>query len=342
MEVPRAFAMPRIERYMPLPRNQTSQPPSPINRNAADNRARVTLINDNGDKNTISDTDLGDQEGKDNDGSVVDASNKSLGKRAWLRLTSISGSLKEALRRRLATSRAASPPLSPVFHALSHPVKLTKLLEGDSGAASVHTANSIVEDIISGVKKDDFHHDDDPIEEDNGDEHTPASMAAPGEGEDESATAAATNKTAPTGSNPGIQFSSSVPLSRTSLPTVVNLEARNTRGETPLMCACRKGYATAVTMLLEHGANFNARDFRGCSPLILAAWHGRSRCVAALTEWAILQVWALFTFLRFLHFQPSSCFVERAYFFIPLILGKFSISLMFSCHFCKFQGTFCV
>jgi len=292
MEVPRAFAVPRLERYMNPHRSNSSQLLSPVNKNAAKNAPKLNLIKNSNNDNIDSDN---TNEGKNKDcDDNVNISMDSPGIRFWLQLTSIPGFLKQALRQRIAAR--AGPPLPPLFRALSHPGTLTKLLERAS-AASERNTNSIVEDIISGVKDADNKDVDSHIvendEDDLRDYSTATSMAGAGEegGETTPPAAAATAKTAPLNSSkPPAHISSSVSISDSSLPSVVNLEARNSRGETPLACACRKGFAAAVGLLLEHGANFNARDFRGCSPLILAAWHGRSRCVAALTEWAIQQV----------------------------------------------------
>lgn len=51
------------------------------------------------------------------------------------------------------------------------------------------------------------------------------------------------------------------------------LEARNGRGETPLMLAVEATGDEAIPILLDAGANLEARDNSGNSPLMLAAWN---------------------------------------------------------------------
>ncbi|KAI5849229.1 ankyrin repeat-containing domain protein [Tricharina praecox] len=52
--------------------------------------------------------------------------------------------------------------------------------------------------------------------------------------------------------------------------------------DTALILAAEAGYIEIVTMLLEHGANFNLRNFTGDSPLSLAELNGNHQIVGAL------------------------------------------------------------
>lgn len=61
-----------------------------------------------------------------------------------------------------------------------------------------------------------------------------------------------------------------------------DVNARGTQGQTPLLVACRSGYAYVVRLLLAHGADPNARDNEGNNPARFAEKHPSVRAV--LTE----------------------------------------------------------
>ncbi len=62
----------------------------------------------------------------------------------------------------------------------------------------------------------------------------------------------------------------------------VDLEARNTFGQTALMLAAREGRWTQLQLLLKAGANVNAKDSDGWTALMLAAFNGQTQCVKDL------------------------------------------------------------
>ena len=47
-------------------------------------------------------------------------------------------------------------------------------------------------------------------------------------------------------------------------------------GETPLHAAAKNGNLSVVRLLLTHGANMNAKNSKGITPLIFAAERGNS------------------------------------------------------------------
>jgi len=59
----------------------------------------------------------------------------------------------------------------------------------------------------------------------------------------------------------------------------VNLEARNSKGETPLMVATYKEYNTLALYLMDQGANVNAQDDRLNSPFLYAGAEGNLELV---------------------------------------------------------------
>ncbi|PIA65011.1 hypothetical protein AQUCO_00100465v1 [Aquilegia coerulea] len=56
-------------------------------------------------------------------------------------------------------------------------------------------------------------------------------------------------------------------------PEMVEMEARNMYGETPLHMAAKNGCTGAARVLLEHGALVEAKANNGMTPLHLAVWH---------------------------------------------------------------------
>ena len=46
-----------------------------------------------------------------------------------------------------------------------------------------------------------------------------------------------------------------------------DIKARDERGETPLHCACKAGFWSAVDLLLDHHADINLKDINGLTPL---------------------------------------------------------------------------
>jgi hypothetical protein len=63
-----------------------------------------------------------------------------------------------------------------------------------------------------------------------------------------------------------------------------DVNARNSIGETPLHYAAERGHADVARVLIEHGAEVNARDNRGQTPLHKAAKEGICALVKLLLE----------------------------------------------------------
>lgn len=65
----------------------------------------------------------------------------------------------------------------------------------------------------------------------------------------------------------------------------VNLEARNSKGETPLMVATYKEYNTLALYLMDQGANVNAQDDRLNSPFIRRGGRKFRTCSKKFSTW---------------------------------------------------------
>lgn len=63
-----------------------------------------------------------------------------------------------------------------------------------------------------------------------------------------------------------------------------DVNARGTQGQTPLLVACRSGYADVVRLLLKHGADPNARDNEGNDPARFAEKHPAVRTALLRTR----------------------------------------------------------
>jgi serine/threonine-protein phosphatase 6 regulatory ankyrin repeat subunit B len=63
-----------------------------------------------------------------------------------------------------------------------------------------------------------------------------------------------------------------------------NIEARDRKGLTALMCAARWGHSEGVVALLDAGANIEAVDGNGWSALMWAAFKGQSEMAAFLLD----------------------------------------------------------
>eukprot|EP00750_Incisomonas_marina_P004761 INCI13496.3.p1 GENE.INCI13496.3~~INCI13496.3.p1 ORF type:complete len:3083 (-),score=522.97 INCI13496.3:3142-12390(-) len=69
-----------------------------------------------------------------------------------------------------------------------------------------------------------------------------------------------------------------------SIVDVLDLDARNGEGFTPLHLAARYGHADAMALLLEGGASLNTMALDGTTPLVAAVRSGSTRCVQQLLQ----------------------------------------------------------
>lgn len=65
---------------------------------------------------------------------------------------------------------------------------------------------------------------------------------------------------------------------------ILDLDARNGEGCTPLHLAARYGHADAMALLLEGGASLNTMALDGTTPLVAAVRSGSTRCVQLLLQ----------------------------------------------------------
>ena len=63
-----------------------------------------------------------------------------------------------------------------------------------------------------------------------------------------------------------------------------NVNAKDTGGWTPLICACTNGHTPIVKLLLAGGANVDAKDRAGRTPLRVASDVGHKETARALME----------------------------------------------------------
>jgi hypothetical protein len=77
-----------------------------------------------------------------------------------------------------------------------------------------------------------------------------------------------------------------------SLPQSINMDVRNSVGQTPPHVAARNAHVEAALMNIRQGADINARDDNGWTPLQDASSHGHSHIVRFLLEHgASVHVW---------------------------------------------------
>jgi ankyrin repeat protein len=75
---------------------------------------------------------------------------------------------------------------------------------------------------------------------------------------------------------------SALPLIRLLLESGANIEARNARGQTPLLYSSYAGFRQAVELFLAKGASFRYQDRNGRTPLHYAAREGKAAVVEVL------------------------------------------------------------
>ena len=71
---------------------------------------------------------------------------------------------------------------------------------------------------------------------------------------------------------------------RAALDSQVDVNARDSEGNTALMIATRHGRTKAVLALLAHGADPNLPDTKGFTPLRIASSTGNSTIIGALQK----------------------------------------------------------
>jgi ankyrin repeat protein len=69
-----------------------------------------------------------------------------------------------------------------------------------------------------------------------------------------------------------------------SEPTTETSSPSTTKTTPPLFYAAEVGYADAVALLLQHGAEIGRRNRWGITALMAATWYGNIECVAAMLE----------------------------------------------------------
>ena len=69
-----------------------------------------------------------------------------------------------------------------------------------------------------------------------------------------------------------------------SVPHAINVDVRDSDGQTPLHVASRNAHVEAARMIIRQGTDINARDNYDCTPLQEASSHGHLDVARLLLE----------------------------------------------------------